>query len=308
MVFGSHLYGTDTPQSDHDFKGIYMPSREDILLGRIRKSIRDSPSDNTKHNTVGDIDIETYSLHYFVKLACEGQTVALDMLHADEDAIIDSSYIWDDLVRERSRFYTRDLTALVGYARRQASKYGIKGSRLADAKRVLHTLRAVDPMTRLEDIAPLWIGSEHVRMVKKGDDVFLQVCGKLLQGRARAKHYVPVMEAFVEQYGSRAIDAESNKGVDWKAMSHALRAGYQVKAILLHGEFTYPLPHTPILRRVKAGELDYILVAGMLESLLDELEELRLKSELPKSVDREWWDEWIMNAIETSGVLNKGVA
>ena len=38
MKFGSHLYGTDTENSDVDYKGVFLPSKEDILLGRIQKS------------------------------------------------------------------------------------------------------------------------------------------------------------------------------------------------------------------------------------------------------------------------------
>jgi predicted nucleotidyltransferase len=37
-VFGSHLYGTSTEQSDRDYKGIFLPSAQDILLGRIPKT------------------------------------------------------------------------------------------------------------------------------------------------------------------------------------------------------------------------------------------------------------------------------
>ena len=37
MVFGSHLYGTNTPQSDKDFKGVFMPTNEQIYLGKIPK-------------------------------------------------------------------------------------------------------------------------------------------------------------------------------------------------------------------------------------------------------------------------------
>jgi len=31
-VFGSHLYGTSTPESDTDFKAVHMYSLEEILL------------------------------------------------------------------------------------------------------------------------------------------------------------------------------------------------------------------------------------------------------------------------------------
>jgi len=43
MIFGSHLYGTNTPDSDTDYKGIFLPSREQVFLGKIPKSYSTSP-------------------------------------------------------------------------------------------------------------------------------------------------------------------------------------------------------------------------------------------------------------------------
>ena len=31
--FGSHLYGTNTPESDEDFKGVYLPTLEQCITG-----------------------------------------------------------------------------------------------------------------------------------------------------------------------------------------------------------------------------------------------------------------------------------
>jgi len=141
MVFGSHLYGTDTSKSDKDFKGIFMPTIEDIFLGRIPKSITsNTKASSGSKNTAEDIDMEMYSLHYFIKLACEGQTVAMDMLHAPSNMILESNYIWDRIVKDRNKFYSKNLKAFVGYARRQAARYSIRGSRLNDAKIVLDFL------------------------------------------------------------------------------------------------------------------------------------------------------------------------
>jgi len=36
MVFGSHLYGTATEKSDRDFKGIFLPTAEEILFEEKR--------------------------------------------------------------------------------------------------------------------------------------------------------------------------------------------------------------------------------------------------------------------------------
>lgn len=93
MKFGSHLYGTATSESDVDYKGVFLPSKEDILLGNIPKNYSFSTKVNGSKNNPDDIDVELYSLHYFIKLACEGQTVALDMLHALETMIVERSDI-----------------------------------------------------------------------------------------------------------------------------------------------------------------------------------------------------------------------
>ena len=49
--FGSHLYGLDTPNSDTDYKGIYMPTLSQLLLGTWPKSIRTSTGTAHTKNT-----------------------------------------------------------------------------------------------------------------------------------------------------------------------------------------------------------------------------------------------------------------
>lgn len=144
MVFGSHLYGCEDETSDKDFKGIFMPTKEQIFLGKIPKVL---PTDEPKRkkaegekNTADDVDTEIYSLHYFIKLACEGQTVALDMLHAPDAMILGSSDIWTEIVANKEKFYTKNLKAFVGYARRQASRYGIRSGRLGNLRKVITVL------------------------------------------------------------------------------------------------------------------------------------------------------------------------
>ena len=36
-IFGSHLYGTNTENSDTDYKGIYLPSKNDCYLNNVKK-------------------------------------------------------------------------------------------------------------------------------------------------------------------------------------------------------------------------------------------------------------------------------
>jgi predicted nucleotidyltransferase len=66
MKFGAHLYGTATPDSDVDYKGIFLPTKEELLLGRVPKSHNYSTGREESRNTKNDIDIELYSFYYLI--------------------------------------------------------------------------------------------------------------------------------------------------------------------------------------------------------------------------------------------------
>lgn len=303
MVFGSHLYGTATPESDKDFKGIFMPSKEQIFLGDIPKSYNKTTKRGVEKNTSDDIDTEIYSLHYFIKLACEGQTVALDMLHAPDNMILKSSSVWREIVKNREKFYTKNLKAFIGYARRQASKYGIKGSRLNAVKKVIDLLCEYGecktmPMeflwTRLPVEEHLYMLGENQNNVKQ-----YQVCGKIIQETARVGYVLDILVKFYENYGNRAREAAQNKNIDWKAISHALRAAYQVKELLEKKTITFPLEESSFLCEIKQGKLDYKnVVAPALEEIMTEVELLSEESKLPKKANRKFWDKFIIKTIE----------
>jgi len=302
MTFGSYLYGTNTPSSDVDYKGVFMPEVNDILLQRVPHSIAENTKkDDTKKSTKDDVDSEMYSLNHFVHLACQGETVALDMLHAPVSAWMTHSDIWANLVAQRERFYTKNLKAFVGYARKQAAKYGVKGSRLAEAKRALAFLKTT-PLATIEEVWSLLPEGEYCRRVYNDEGpLYYEVCGKKMSRGARCGTYLPMMELFVARYGERAKQAETNEGIDWKAVSHAFRAAYQVKHILVDGGYTYPLPETEWIVNVKSGQMNFVKeVAPRLDELIDELEGLTARSTLPETVDRDYWGNWLSETLLTS--------
>jgi len=308
LRFGSHLYGTSSEGSDEDFKGIFLPTKQEILLNRVPKSYNSTTKANgsEEKNTTEDIDTEIYSLHYFLKLALEGQTVAIDMLHAPDNMIIekDDKGIWEYLTNHRSMFYTKNLKAFVGYARRQASRYGIKGSRLSDAKRVIDFL--IDNSTngdvlKLRDVWHLLPKGDHIHFTDPDmfGNTFYQVCGKKLGRTITLDYALGVVVKFYKEYGKRAHQASMNKGIDFKAVSHAIRAAHQVKEMLIDNTITFPLPNASFITQVKNGELDYnTIVAPHLENIMEEVEKLTEESSLPKKPNYKFWEEWLCFVLE----------
>ena len=307
MKFGSHLYGTDTEYSDIDYKGVFLPSRGEILLGNIPKCRSFTTGNYEDKNSPGDVDEEIYSLHYFIKLACDGQTVAMDMLHAPEKFLIETSKIWETIVRQKNKFYTKNLNSFVSYARRQASKYGIKGSRLNAASLVLTLLKSNDPKLKLRNIWDQLPRIEHCYETGVDPNGLrqFQICGKIFQESSSIGYVIPILKKFYDDYGHRAKLAAENKNIDWKAISHALRAAIQTKEIMTQGTITFPLKDAPFLMQVKAGKLDYTTeVVPVLESLMEEVETMVSQSNLPEKVDIDYWDRFICDTIENTRFKN----
>lgn len=314
-VFGSHLYGTDTPSSDLDFKGVYLPKVQDLILGSAQSTISlKRPKAAGEKNTSDDVDREYMSLQKFIKLACEGQMVAIDMLHASSHMWERSSDVWEELRARRHEFYSRNMNAFVGYARRQAAKYGVKGSRLACAREWLRLMEAgrelpmslvvADAIECYPEGHHIW---EHARPYPDPHNptVCLEVVGKLFTGNAKAAHYASSLRLFVEEYGERARQAEANEGIDWKAMSHAVRAAYQVLIILRaprmdwHGpELSLPLPMTLAqgLIDIKSGRMKFSTVAAHLEELMEEINVASAASSLPDHIDPRSFDDLVLRA------------
>lgn len=298
MRFGSQLYGTATPESDQDYKGVFLPRIGEVLVGRLPKSLRfDTKTGNDRRNTSEDVDCELYSLQYFIDLACQGQTVALDMLHAPESCILETSDLWKRIVSNRERFYTKNINAFVGYARRQAAKYGLKGGRLASAKAVLSIIEVCSDETRLIEVWDSIPVVDHVhKFVDANDRAVVQVCGKKFHGTVKVPMLRDSLGKFIREYGSRAEAAQQNQNIDWKAMSHAVRAAEEVRQILVDKTIKFPLANADYLIAIKTGRVAYKEVSADLEDTMDLLDSLVKLSTLPEKADRKWWEGVVIGA------------
>lgn len=290
--FGSHLYGSSTPQSDRDFKGIILPTKREILLGRAEYHIDKSTNKNNTKNSSDDVDRTYYTLSYFIKLACQGETVALDMLHGKPSNWLIHGDIWDFLVQNRSRFYSKSMKSYIGYVRKQAAKYGVKGSRIGEVEKMLNFLKELpedEPVGnfKLE-------GFDHGEWIIYKDNSYYEFLGSKYQDTLKIKYMIENLQKIYNTYGERSKLAKTNEGVDWKALYHALRAGYQARSIYLHGGFEYPLKENSFLMEVKAGKLDFLNeVEPALSAIVDEVMELADKSTYPEKIDYSFWEDFI---------------
>ena len=92
--------------------------------------------------------------------------------------------------------------------------------------------------------------------------------------------------------------AQLNESVDWKAMSHAIRAAYEVQSLLTIGDLEFPLKCADMLVEVKTGKCDFEKVLSTLERLMDSVESLSKSSVLPERVNQKYWDDFVVNEVK----------
>jgi hypothetical protein len=89
------------------------------------------------------------------------------------------------------------------------------------------------------------------------------------------------------------LQAENQQGVDWKALSHAVRVGTQAIEFLGTGHVTFPLPNAEHVLAIKTGKVAYQKVSREIESLLESVEVAALVSSLPEAPDLQWIDDFV---------------
>lgn len=308
VIAGSHLFGTNRPESDMDYKGVYIPKAEDILMGTVKDTINMSTGDRHGKNGKDDIDIEMYSLKKFFEMIYSANNHALEILFAPDEMIVESSYFWDNLIRPlRETLVCSKVKNYITYCQSQAAKYGVRGSRVNAVEKAMDALsRGLAGNTRLvemyedleknlkdtDHISFLWCPKEKLRMIEVANRKFMETI--------KVRQAYEILGKIYDNYGARAKAAANNEGIDWKAISHAYRVGVQSYELLRTGKITLPIPepHRSYIRKIKNNDkeltIPYSEVSPVLDELAENLEEEAERSSLPSQVNEEIWNNWVM--------------
>ncbi len=318
-IFGSRLYGTATPTSDIDKKTVVLPTGRDIVLQRAKQvNSQQRPKAEFEKNVAGEVEEEAFSLQKYLHLLSEGQTVALDMLFTpSEHWLMTPDPIWFEILANKDRLVTSKAAAFVGYCRQQANKYGVKGSRVAAARNALALLTDSISFhgnkTKIETISLLidTVISQNLEYMKlvdidqpnSGPIRHWEICGRKLPFNSSLKNGFEIISKLLNEYGNRTLKAEQEGGVDWKAMSHAVRIADEAIELLTTGHITFPLKRVNHILDIKTGKLTFHEVAEEIESLLEVVEKAQETSFLPENPDYEWIDDFVYK-VYRERVLN----
>lgn len=311
---GSYLYGTNTEQSDVDYKGIFIPDVKDMIYGTVKEIQSYSTGEEHKKNTANDVDVEMISLRKFINLATQGETYIMDMIHTPDDKTIITSDVWKYIQRHRDMFYCTSMKAYLGYVMKQASKYGVKGSRVAALRQVVEYMETV-PDSHVESMGENVRGVKvHALRVKdianglprnefcffetdeRANQTFYILMGRKYMQTITVKEFRAAVNRLWKEYGDRARAAEMNQGIDWKALSHAYRGGVQLREIYTTGDLVYPLADREMIVKIKQGRLPFKEVQELLEDTVHDVEVLvenAKRNGMRSSPNHEFWENFV---------------
>lgn len=333
---GSYLYGTNSQNSDKDYKGVFLPNFNDLLLAKAPKHYTFSSGSKNQRNTSEDIDETYYSLHYFLELAAKGDTNAIDLLFAytNKDAVIQTSEIWNNLIKNIDKILTKNVKAYLGYCKGQCIRYSVKGSKLNNFKKfqdfcirhqydidknglrlsikqilinLLGDFKKYIPKPNAERIKfdrvdfgdhcyilTSWNGESYISI----SDIKIDLNDTAMD----AKHKI---EKTIKSYGKRAEAAANEDGVDYKAISHCIRVLLQVEQLLTENKITFPLKEAEFIKSIKynTSNMSYDEIMKWIENKMDLIDnDLLPKSTLREKADYNWIEEFILSCYDYKGI------
>jgi len=314
ITYGSHLYGTSGPNSDFDFKAVYLPSFKQLLLG---KDVGVDRFRYTKDGVaVGDNDTmpadgheaEHFTIHKLVKDYLSGQAYAMEFVYAvlqgahnthggsNKNAI-------ENLCHElHFSLPHKNVQPMVGFAMKQTFDYVRRGERLNAAKNLLGMLKRkftfhsealknmhirLDlPLTKFEtgNTVPV----HFTLMDEIAEEANLTIGSTDNQGKIirtlelNGREYIETtgithLITAVEKLVDQYGERSTKAGetrYDWKSFSHAVRVYEQVIEHLTSDWITFPRPNARELKEIKAGEWPIEAVKDKLRDLDDRVQSL----------------------------------
>lgn len=312
---GSHLYGTSRPESDDDFQGVFLPSREDLL------GVQNCPTEwslNTKvsegiQNTKGDVDRKFYSIKRFFHLAAEGQPGQLELFFTTPEMTVSYEPVWSEILDNIGLFLSKkSIVPFIGFALSQAHKATMKGETLRLLQDIIRWYDSpertlVDKIKSTTIIKDFPTYEDYVMLgpfsIKKTTNkegfTTVEIGGRNYDIGLKLKTFVNNLKELESRYGSRSRAAADNK-YDYKSLMHAYRLLGEGEELLKYGKITFPRPPAEVefLKSVRLGTCGDLDHWAALTNKIDTLrQEVEPKSHLPKEANHAKINELCMDIL-----------
>lgn len=309
-IAGSRLYGTNTPDSDLDYKAIHLPTKRQILMGK-RDQARSTSSGGSEKNTAEDVDTESFELQRYLGLVAGMQTVPVELLFTMDHygrklpQVKGYKWPWLQIVKNRERLLSKNAKSFVGYCKAQSIRYGLRGERLNSFREVVNVLSIglASGMKKVGELRNQLLPVKHVTGVNRqqpggGEVMYIDLCGRQVAETVSIVEAIAIYQKPIDQAGNRAKAAADNNGADLKALYHAYRIADEGVQLFRDGYISFPSRKASVLKRIRNGDFSPDGVVEMFEERRAYMEECASFSDFPEKPDYEWINNFVMEVHE----------
>lgn len=291
---GSRAYGTSTPASDTDYRGIAIAPKH-INLGFAQgwdQMVQNQPT-----------DMVIYSLQKFMKLACSSNPNIIEIIHTDPDDWVHASPVFMELYKHRDMFLSAQ------------AKQTFSGYAISQLKRIKnHRGWLLNPPTHMPTRKEF--GLEDVKKISKSvvgalDNLAERHAAKfdgqvmmLLDAEKRYNTALVHWKQYNQWKKARNVaraKTEADNGFDTKHAMHLIRLMRMCKEIMTDGKIIVKRPDADELLAIRNGAWTYDELIEQAEALDAECEELYKAGNhgLPRKPDMYKLNELCVDLIET---------
>lgn len=292
-IHGSRAYGTHTPLSDYDYKGIAIAPLE-YYLGFSKRF-----EQSEKYVSKGqDIDEVIYDIQKFFKLAADCNPNIIEVIFCDENEVLFCDKFGKMILDIREKFISkRAKFTFTGYAVSQLKR--IRGHRswlLNPPKKKPERSDFGLPIDSKMSSSEMG-AYEHVSKTEKLPEHIMSLLQKEKQYANSKKEWDQYQNWKENRNKERAKD-EARFGFDSKHAYHLIRLLRMGEEILQGKGVLVKRLDADELLEIRNGAMTYEEIVDMAESRISNIDDLYDKSSIPKTPDVNFLSKKCMEIIK----------
>jgi len=303
IIGGSHLYGTSTPSSDQDFVGIFLPPLDYVLglksVQEVELGIKDKSKDGK--NTAEAIDRKLYEFRKFLNLALGSNPNIIELLFANEDAIVYLNSYGEQLLNIRHHFPSKMcMQKFIGYAHSQKHKMTIRRDHFNELRDGYGFLGLCDPKLTMGQVYDRMIDCDtNCKTFTKKETGMHIHCGDIcFEPGVYAKKAMKMLKERLDKATNRS-ELVLKHGYDTKFASHLIRLLQEGLMLLEHGELMFPLPTSELLLEIKHGKWEIQQVLELADKLEAKMDQVVENTTLPSKPNFKAVEEVCINIMQS---------
>jgi len=290
-ITGSRLYGTETPESDIDYRGVCIPPLNVLL----------DPFNNFDQKDSGfkEEDRTIYNLKKFMKLCADNNPNIIELLFIPKDKMLVCTKEWEYILTHKNLFISKK------------SKFTFSGYAFSQLKLIeRHRKWFLNPPKNKPDRKDFGLPHNPIvslAWIKAVKDTlsFDLLKDEYKEQIEKEKSYIASKTAW-DNYlmwdknrNPKRKPLEEKFGYDTKHASHLVRLMTEGEELLTTGKITFPLVNAEEILSIKNGKYSYDEIIEMADNFDKKFNELYNTSQLPHSANKKALTQVYFDVIDS---------